>query len=109
MMKGVEFAEVRDAIAHAFIADEFDMFLYERLNFDRSLNIPDGAFRVVVTNVLGSGKAGRVRYWQYGQAEKSPDLAISDPSRFLLRFLLASNISGWKSVSRGCWRGKWTR
>ncbi len=23
-------------------------------------------------------KAGRVRYWQYGQAEKSPDLAISD-------------------------------
>src|SRR5271157_4451880 len=28
-------------------------------------------------------KAGRVRYWQYGQAEKSSDLAISDPSRFL--------------------------
>ncbi|MGO8899853.1 MAG: hypothetical protein ACLQU5_16105 [Isosphaeraceae bacterium] len=23
-------------------------------------------------------KAGQVRYWQYGQAEKSPDLAISD-------------------------------
>src|SRR5208337_4611306 len=35
----------------------------------------------------GSGKrerkAGRVRYWRYGQAEKSPDLAISDLSRFL--------------------------
>ncbi len=30
-------------------------------------------------------KAGRVRYWQYGQAEKSPDLAISDLSRFLAR------------------------
>ena len=30
----------------------------------------------------GRGKAGQVRYWQYGQAEKSPDLAISDPSRF---------------------------
>jgi hypothetical protein len=30
----------------------------------------------------GAGKAGRVRYWQYGQAEKSPDLAISDLSRF---------------------------
>ena len=29
-----------------------------------------------------SGKAGRVHYWQYGQAEKSPDLAISDLSRF---------------------------
>jgi len=31
----------------------------------------------------GSGKAGQVRYWQCGQAEKSPDLAISDLSRFL--------------------------
>jgi hypothetical protein len=31
----------------------------------------------------GTGrKAGQVRYWQYGQAEKSPDLAISDLSRF---------------------------
>jgi len=29
-----------------------------------------------------SGKAGQVRYWQYGQAERSPDLAISDLSRF---------------------------
>ena len=27
-------------------------------------------------------KAGQVRYWQYGQAEIWPDLAISDPSRF---------------------------
>ena len=27
-------------------------------------------------------EAGRVRYWQCGQAEKSPDLAISDLSRF---------------------------
>ena len=33
----------------------------------------------------GTGKAGQgqVRYWQYGQAENSPDLAISDLSRFL--------------------------
>jgi V8-like Glu-specific endopeptidase len=52
MMKGIEFAEVRDAIARAFNSDEFDMFLYERLNFDRPLNVPDGSFRVVVTNVL---------------------------------------------------------
>jgi hypothetical protein len=29
------------------------------------------------------GEAGQVRYWQYGQAEKSPDLAILDLSRFL--------------------------
>ena len=28
-------------------------------------------------------EAGQVRYWQYGQAENSPDLAISDLSRFL--------------------------
>jgi len=27
-------------------------------------------------------KAGQVHYWQYGQPEKSPDLAISDLSRF---------------------------
>ena len=30
-------------------------------------------------------EAGQVRYWQYGQAENSPDLAISDLSRFLQR------------------------
>ena len=27
-------------------------------------------------------QAGQVGYWQYGQAQKSPDLAISDLSRF---------------------------
>src|SRR5271157_2853869 len=32
----------------------------------------------------GVREAGQVRYWQYGQAEKSPDLAISDLSRFLV-------------------------
>jgi len=31
----------------------------------------------------GSQEAGQVRYWQYGEAENSPDLAISDLSRFL--------------------------
>ncbi len=31
----------------------------------------------------GERKAGQVRYWQCGQAGKSPDLAISDLSRFL--------------------------
>ena len=39
----------------------------------------------------GQQEAGRVRYWQYGQAEKSPDLAISDPSRFLSRTRPASS------------------
>src|SRR5271157_4139663 len=33
-----------------------------------------------------SGKAGRVRHWQYGQAGESPNLAISDLSRFASRF-----------------------
>ena len=28
-----------------------------------------------------SGKAGQVRYWQYGLAGNSPNLAKSDPSR----------------------------
>ena len=28
-------------------------------------------------------EAGRVRYWQYGQADNSPDLSISDLCRFL--------------------------
>ena len=35
------------------------------------------------------GKAGQVRYWRYGQAEQSPDLAISDrtcPASSLSRF-----------------------
>ena len=32
---------------------------------------------------MAEAEAGQVRYWQYGQAESSPDLAISDLSRFL--------------------------
>jgi hypothetical protein len=52
MMTGIEFAEVRDAIARAFNADEFDMFLFERLNFDRPAWVADGPFQLVVTNVL---------------------------------------------------------
>src|SRR6267154_1881617 len=51
-MKGIEFAEVRDAIARCFNADEFDMFLYERLDFDRATEVADGPFKKVVTDVL---------------------------------------------------------
>lgn len=51
-MKGIEFAEVRDTITRAFNGDEFDMFLFERLDFDRPQSVADGSFRVVVTNVL---------------------------------------------------------
>jgi Trypsin-like peptidase domain/Effector-associated domain 1 len=51
-MEGIEFAEVRDAIVAAFNGDEFDMFLYERLNFDRPTQVADGPFKLIVTNVL---------------------------------------------------------
>ena len=51
-ISAVEFAEVRDAIARAFNAYEFDMFLYERLDFDRPANVAEGPFKLVVTNVL---------------------------------------------------------
>lgn len=51
-MKGVDFAEVRDAILSAFNSSEFDMFLYERLDFDRQNEIGDGSFKLVVTNTI---------------------------------------------------------
>jgi hypothetical protein len=50
--RGLELAEVRDAIASSFNADEFDMFLYERLDFDRPAEVKDGPFRQVVGQVL---------------------------------------------------------
>lgn len=52
MMKGIEFAEVRDALARAFGADDFDMFLYEKLDFNRRDEVADGPFKKVVTDVL---------------------------------------------------------
>jgi hypothetical protein len=51
-MRGLEFAEVRDAILSAFGPDEFDMFLFERLDFDRPVQIADGSFKVIVTKTL---------------------------------------------------------
>lgn len=51
-MKGIELAEVRDTIVRAFNADEFDMLLYERLDFDRPSAVADGPFKKVVTDVL---------------------------------------------------------
>jgi hypothetical protein len=39
--------------------------------------------RDLSANSVEKAEAGQVRYWQYGQAEKSPDLAISELSRFL--------------------------
>ncbi len=51
-MKGIEFAEIRDVIVRAFDGDEFDMFLYERLDFDRPTVVADGPFKKVVNDVL---------------------------------------------------------
>ena len=63
MMTGIEFTEVRDVLARAFSADEFDMFLYERLNYDRQMSVADGPFKLVVTNVLKDfERAGRDPY-----------------------------------------------
>ena len=49
--------------------------------------VKEVANRAGLTRKAGKagGKAGQVRYWQYGQVENSPDLAISDLSRFLSR------------------------
>lgn len=51
-MNGIEFAEVRSAILSAFSPDEFDMLLFERLEFDRPVEVADGPFKVVVSSVL---------------------------------------------------------
>ncbi len=40
-----------------------------------------------VPKLVRGPKAGQVRYWQYGRAEKSPDLAILDLSRFLTQLV----------------------
>jgi hypothetical protein len=52
MLKGIEFGEVRDILAQVFSPDEFDMFLYERLEFNRPRRVQDGPFDVVVGRVL---------------------------------------------------------
>jgi len=51
--------------------------------------------REIVWALRSARKAGQVRYWRYGQAEKSPELAISDLSRSAsvpLRFSMSSAI-----------------
>lgn len=51
-LSGKEFTEVCDAIMSAFDRDDFDMLLYEWLNYDRRLHVADGSFRKVVFDVL---------------------------------------------------------
>lgn len=51
-MKGVELEEVRNAISSAFGPDEFDMFLYERLQFAREEHVGEGPFKRIVFEVL---------------------------------------------------------
>jgi hypothetical protein len=63
METGREFGEARDAIVRAFDPDEFDMFLFERLNFNRADYVEDGPFRKVVNDVLMKfAKEGRDPY-----------------------------------------------
>ena len=49
---GGRIAECGDAIARVFMSEEFDMFLYEKMNFDRDLEVAGGSFRFVVDRVL---------------------------------------------------------
>lgn len=51
-MNGAQIGQFRDAIVGAFSPDEFDMFLFERLDFDRPVEIADGPFKLVVNSVL---------------------------------------------------------
>jgi V8-like Glu-specific endopeptidase len=51
-MKGIEQAEIRDAITNAFSPDEFDMFLFEKLDYDRELEVGDGGFKKVADAVV---------------------------------------------------------
>lgn len=51
-MEGVDFGDVRDAIAAAFQPDEFDEFLKERLKFNRPGKIVDEPFAEVVGKTL---------------------------------------------------------
>jgi hypothetical protein len=51
-MKGIELQEVRQAISSSFGPDDFDMLLYERLQFDRQEHVADGPFKRVVFDVL---------------------------------------------------------
>src|SRR5262249_49871668 len=52
MMKGIRLGAGGDVVVRAFNADEFDMFLYEKLNFDRPAEVADGPLKKVVTDVL---------------------------------------------------------
>jgi hypothetical protein len=51
-MKGVVLAEVREAIIGAFTGPTFDMFLSDKLGFDRPAHVGDGPFAQVVHEVL---------------------------------------------------------
>lgn len=51
-MKGIEFEEIRNAIVGAFDGDDFDMLLYERLDYDRPQHVGDGPFKRVASEVL---------------------------------------------------------
>ncbi|WZO98230.1 trypsin-like peptidase domain-containing protein [Isosphaeraceae bacterium EP7] len=52
MLKGIQFGEVKNTIARVFTPSQFDMFLFEQLEFKRSHHVADGPFLEVVGAVL---------------------------------------------------------
>ena len=50
----------------------------------------------------GERKAGQVRYWQYGLAKSSPDLAILDLSRFRPLVPLPSPLTLRRNLAFDC-------
>lgn len=74
MLKGEQFAEVRDAIMGAFDGSQLDMMLHDRLDYVRAQHVEDGPFKVVVTNVLTDlGQKGLERQLLAAVAEERPD------------------------------------
>ena len=56
----------------------------ERIIAFKRVTPPEALAKSTAAFYLETEKAGQVRYWQYGLAGNSPNLAKSDPSRFPL-------------------------
>jgi hypothetical protein len=60
MLTGIQSGEVREVISRVFSPEEFDLFLYERLEYWRSRRVQDGPFDQVVAAVVQDfGRNGR--------------------------------------------------
>ena len=62
-MRGVDVGEVREVISSVFTPSEFDMFLFEKLDYDRQNHVANGPFSEVVLQVIrGFEHEGRDPY-----------------------------------------------